>query len=109
MEWSEVAQLGLRYARIPLALLCVEAFYWFLTMPSDTLAPIQVSEAYLWNAITNFLYGEGASTLGMHNGWMTRIELNHPDFPGTFDHIALYVSDECAGVHEMISSPRWSL
>jgi exosortase/archaeosortase family protein len=102
MEWSEVAQLGLRYARIPLALLCVEAFYWFLTMPSDTLAPIQVSEAYLWNAITNFLYGEGASTLGMHNGWMTRIELNHPDFPGTFDHIALYVSDECAGVHEMI-------
>ena len=79
MEWSEVAQLGLRYARIPLALLCVEAFYWFLTMPSDTLAPIQVSEAYLWNAITNFLYGEGASTLGMHNGWMTRIELNHPD------------------------------
>lgn len=52
--------------------------------------------------MTNFLYGEGASTLAMHNGWMTRIELNHVDFPGSFDHIALYVSDECAGVHEMI-------
>ena len=102
LDWSEVAQLGLRYARIPLALICVEAFYWFLTMPSDTLAPIQVSEAWLWNELTNFLYGEGASTLGTHNGWMTRIELNHVAFPGTFDHIALYVSDECAGVHEMI-------
>ncbi|MEJ6562674.1 MAG: exosortase/archaeosortase family protein [Euryarchaeota archaeon] len=102
LDWSEVAQLGLRYAKIPLALLCVEAFYWFLTMPSDTLAPIQVSEAWLWHGLTNLLYGEGAATLGMHNGWMTRIELNHVDFPGSFNHIALYVSDECAGVHEMI-------
>jgi len=102
MEWSEVAQLGLRYARIPLALLFVEVFYWFLTMPSDTLAPIQVSEAWVWNELTNLIFGEGASTLGTHNGWTTRIELNHVDFPGSFDHIALYVSDECAGVHEMI-------
>ena len=102
LEWSEVGQLGLRYARIPLALLCVEAFYWFLTMPSDTLAPIQVSEAWIWNEMTNLIFGEGASTLGTHNGWTTRIELNHVSFPGSFDHIALYVSDECAGVHEMI-------
>ena len=102
MEWSEVAQLGLRYARIPLALLCVEAFYWFITMPSDTLGPIQVSEAWLWNELTNLIFGEGASTLSTHNGWLTRIELNHVDFPGSFNHVALYVSDECAGVHEMI-------
>jgi len=102
LEWSEVAQLGLRYARIPLALLCIEAFYWFLTQPSDTLAPIQVSEAWIWNELTNLIFGEGASTLGTHNGWTTRIELNHVAFPGSFDNIALYVSDECAGVHEMI-------
>lgn len=102
LEWSEVAQLGLRYARIPLALLCMEAFYWFLTQPSDTLAPIQVSEAWIWNELTNLIFGEGASILGTHNGWSTRIELNHSTFPGNFDNIALYVSDECAGVHEMI-------
>ena len=105
LEWSEVAQLGLRYARIPLALLCVEAFYWFLTQPSDTLAPIQVTEAWLWNALTNFLYSDGeyvASTLSTHNGWMTRIDLSHPNFPGSYDTVGLYVSDECAGVHEMI-------
>lgn len=102
LAWSEVGQLGLRYARIPLALLCVEAFYWFITMPSDTLGPIQVTEAWIWNEMTNLIFGEGASTLSTHNGWMTRIELNHVDFPGSFNHVALYVSDECAGVHEMI-------
>ena len=71
-------------------------------MPSDTLGPIQVTEAWIWNEMTNFIFGEGASTLSTHNGWMTRIELNHVDFPGSFNHVALYVSDECAGVHEMI-------
>ena len=101
MSWEEVGALGLRYAKIPLALICVEAFYWFLTMPSDTLAPIQVSEAWLWNEITNFLYGEGASTLSYHNGWLTRIDFYHPSFP-FFNTVGLYVSDECAGVHEMI-------
>ena len=105
LEWSEVAQLGLRYARIPLALLCVEAFYWFLTQPSDTLAPLQVTEAWLWNEITNLLYSDGeyvASSLSAHNGWMTRIDFVHADFPGPFQSVGLYVSDECAGVHEMI-------
>ncbi|MBL6884558.1 MAG: exosortase/archaeosortase family protein [Candidatus Poseidoniaceae archaeon] len=105
LAWSEVGQLGLRYARIPLALLLVEAFYWFLTQPSDTLAPIQVTEAWIWNEITNLLYSDGeyiASTLSTHNGWMTRIDFYHPKFPGNYDTVGLYVSDECAGVHEMI-------
>ena len=47
MSWQEVGELGLRYGRIPLALILVEAFYWFLTIPSDTLAPIQVTEAWM--------------------------------------------------------------
>lgn len=105
LTWSEVGQLGMRYARFPIALLCVEAFYWFLTQPSDTLAPIQVTEAWLWNAATNLLYSDGefvASTLSTHNGWLTRLDFTHPDFPGNYNTVALYVSDECAGVHEMI-------
>ncbi len=102
MTWKEVGELGLRYGRIPLALLLVEAFYWFLTLPSDTLAPIQVTEAWIWNEMTNMIYGEGSAVLSHHNGWLTRIDLQHAAFPGPFDSVGLYVSDECAGVHEMI-------
>ena len=68
MSWKEVGELGLRYGRIPLALLFVEALYWFLTIPSDTLAPIQVTEAWLWNEMTNFIFGEGSSVISHHNG-----------------------------------------
>ena len=102
MSWREVGELGLRYGRIPLALVIVEAFYWFLTLPSDTLAPIQVTEAWIWNELTNIIYGEGSAVISHHNGWLTRIDLVHVDFPGPYDSVGLYVSDECAGVHEMI-------
>ena len=102
MSWKEVGELGLRYGRIPAALLLVEAFYWFLTLPSDTLAPIQVTEAWIWNELTNLIYGEGSAVISHHNGWLTRIDLQHPSFPGPFNTVGLYVSDECAGVHEMI-------
>ena len=102
LSWKEVGELGLRYGRIPLALIMVEAFYWFLTMPSDTLAPIQVTEAWIWNEVTNLIYGEGSAVISHHNGWLTRIDLLHPNFPGPYDSVGLYVSDECAGVHEMI-------
>mgnify|MGYP003324671941 CR=1 FL=1 len=102
LSWKEVGELGLRYGRIPLALVVVEAFYWFLTLPSDTLAPIQVTEAWIWNELTNLIYGEGSAVLSHHNGWLTRIDLQHPAFPGPFDSVGLYVSDECAGIHEMI-------
>ena len=61
LSWKEVGELGLRYGRIPLALVLVEAFYWFLTMPSDTLALIQVTEAWIWNELTNLIYGEGSA------------------------------------------------
>ncbi len=102
MSWSEVAALGLRYGKYPLALLLVEAFYWFLTEPSDTLAPLQVLEAWLWHGITELIWGADAVSLSQHNGWTTRIDFHHSSFPGTFDSVGLYVSDECAGVHEMI-------
>ena len=102
MSWSEVGQLGLQYGKIPLALLAVEALYWFITQPSDTLAFIQVTEAYIWNEITQLMFGESASTLSSHSGWMTRIDFYHESFPGQFNSVGLYVSDECAGIHEMI-------
>jgi exosortase/archaeosortase family protein len=102
LSWPEVFQLGKRYLRIPLALIFAEALYWFLTMPSDSLALLQVTEAWVWHGLTNLLYGDGVATLSTHNGWMTRIDFHHPSFPGPFDSVGLYVSDECAGVHEMV-------
>jgi exosortase/archaeosortase family protein len=101
LSWAEVAHLGKSYMRIPFALLMVEAFYWFITQPKNTLGPIQVSVAWVWHKLTNLIYGDGASSLSSHDGWVTRVDLHHTAFPD-YDTISTYVSDECAGVHEMI-------
>ena len=74
LSTEEFIQLGMKYLKIPLALILVEAFYWFLTAPSNTLAPIQVAEAWMWNEIVQMIWGDGASALSMHNGWLTRID-----------------------------------
>ncbi|DAC27845.1 MAG TPA: hypothetical protein HA327_07580 [Candidatus Poseidoniaceae archaeon] len=102
MTWSEVFQLSKSYLKIPLALLFVEAIYWFITQPSNTLVPIQISEAWIWHGLTNLIYGEGTATLTTNNGWMTQVNLQNDLFPGALNTVALYVSDECAGVHEML-------
>ena len=100
LSWAEVANLGKTYLRIPAALLLVEAFYWFITQPTNTLGLIQESEAWIWYHLTELIYGPGSATLSEYNGWTTLVTLKHPDFWS--DQIRLYVSDECAGVHEMI-------
>ena len=64
LSWAEVAHLGKSYMRIPFALLMVEAFYWFITQPKNTLGPIQVSVAWVWHKLTNLFYGDGASSQG---------------------------------------------
>ncbi|MBT4066489.1 MAG: exosortase/archaeosortase family protein [Euryarchaeota archaeon] len=100
LSWGEFGTLARGYLRIPLALIIVEMFYWFITQPTNTLGVIQESEAWIWYQLTELIYGPGAATLSEYNGWTTLVTLQHPDF--YFDHIRLYVSDECAGVHEMI-------
>lgn len=100
LSWAEVAQLGRTYLKIPLALLLVEVFYWFITQPTNTLGLIQESEAWIWYHLTELIYGPGAATLSDYNGWTTLVTLQHPSF--NYDEIRLYVSDECAGVHEML-------
>ncbi|MEL0101251.1 MAG: exosortase/archaeosortase family protein [Euryarchaeota archaeon] len=100
MSWSEVAELARGYLRIPIALLLVEVFYWFITQPTNTLGLIQEFEAWIWFELTNLIYGPGTAILSDYNGWTTMVTLKHPDFWG--DSVYLYVSDECAGVHEMI-------
>ena len=104
LSWSEVLSLSKTYLKIPLALLFVEAIYWFITQPSNTLVPIQITEAWIWSGLTNIIYGEGTATLTTNNGWMTQVNLSNENFPGILDTVALYVSDECAGIHEMTVS-----
>ena len=56
MSWSEVAALARVYFRIPIALLLVEVFYWFITQPTNTLGVIQELEAWIWFQLTNLIY-----------------------------------------------------
>ncbi len=100
LSWSEVGVLARSYLRIPLALIFVELFYWYITQPTNTLGLLQESEAWIWYHLTEFIYGPGAATLSEYNGWNTMVTLKHTNFFG--DNIYLYVSDECAGLHEMI-------
>jgi len=75
MSWQEVFQLSKSYLKIPLALLFIEAVYWFITQPSNTLVPIQISEAWIWSELTNIIYGEVTATLTTNKGWMTQVNL----------------------------------
>ena len=84
-----------------LALIMVEAFYWFspclrIRWQSSRSRGLDLER------VTNLICGEGSAVISHHNGWLTRIDLQHPNFPGPYDSVGLYVSDECAGVHEMI-------
>ena len=100
LSWGEFGKLASGYLRIPLALVFVEMLYWFITQPTNTLGLIQESEAWIWYQLTELIYGPGSATLSEYNGWTTLVTLNHPDF--WYGEIRLYVSDECAGVHEML-------
>ena len=103
MTWGEVGKLSQKYLRIPLTLVFVELFYRFITWPRDTLAWIQVVEAYLWHWANLLIFGEGSSTLGTYNGWTTKVTLYNSNFPSIdSNEIVLYVSDECAGIHEIL-------
>ena len=91
MTWGEVLQLSKSYLKIPLALLFIEAIYWFITQPSNTLVPIQISEAYIWHELTNLIYGEGTATLTTNNGWMTQVNLQNEQFPGVLNLSLIHI------------------
>ena len=103
MTWTEVGKLSQKYLRIPIILIFVELFYRFITWPRDTLAWIQVIEAHIWHSVNLVLFGESSSSLGTYNGWTTKVTLYNVNFPAIdSNEIVLYVSDECAGIHEIL-------
>ena len=100
LSWAEVADLGQNLSEDTCSTFVGRSIYWFITQPTNTLGLIQESEAWIWYHLTELIYGPGSATLSEYNGWTTLVTLKHPDFWA--DQIRLYVSDECAGVHEMI-------
>ena len=101
---DEFIEMGKKYLIIPISLVFVEIIYKILTASQDTLAWIQVFEAKLWNKLNHLIFGKDSSTLVEHkNGLMTQVELYNSNFPDiTNNIIPLYVSDECAGIHEIL-------
>ncbi|RAH15764.1 MAG: hypothetical protein CMB56_002830 [Methanobacteriota archaeon] len=102
---KELIQMGKKYLLIPTGLLLVEIIYMILTSSQDTLAGIQEIVARIWNNLNQTIYGDETSTLLMYGdtGLMTKVELYNPNFPDLQNNtIDFYVSDECAGVHEML-------
>ena len=102
---EEFIEMGKKYLLIPAGLLFVEIIYMILTASQDTLSGIQEFVAKLWNKLNQTIYGEETSNLSTYGdtGLMTKVELYNINFPELQNNtIDFYVSDECAGVHEML-------
>ncbi len=74
-------------------------FRWFIE-PANTLLPLQLVEAWLWSTISEFIWHGSTELVAHSTGPMTQVNLLHPDFVDGY--IPLYVSDECAGLHEFL-------
>jgi len=97
---EEFAEMAYGFLRIPVALILVEMIYWWATEPSNSVEPYQASLASIWSIISNMIW-EGSITQTMHTtDAFTQINLHHPNFNGGI--VPVYVSDECAGLHEVI-------
>ena len=105
ISMQEFLEMGKKYLLIPAGLLFVEIIYMILTSSQDTLAGIQEFVAKIWNKLNQIIYGNDTSTLSMYGdtGLKTKVELHNINFPELQNNtIDFYVSDECAGVHEML-------
>lgn len=100
MSWAEVGEQAYGYLRIPVALLLVEAVYWWATDTSNSFEPYQAGLASLWTGLSNMIW-EGSATLTTHDtGALTQVNLNHATFQGGY--VPVFVSDECVGLHEIV-------
>lgn len=101
LSWPEVGELAYGYLRIPLALILVEVVYWWATDPAASFETYQRAIATVWVGISN-LFWPGSAELAFHGpsqAW-TGVNLFDSSFQGGMER--LYVSDECAGIHEIV-------
>ena len=81
-------------------LIFVELGYRWLVKPANTLLPLQLIEAWVWTFLSNIFWPGSAELVYHSSGVPTQVNLIHSSFYGGF--IPLYVSDECAGIHEIV-------
>ena len=101
LSWSEVGEMAYGYLRIPLALIIVEALYWWATDPAASFEAYQTALAWMWVGLSNIIWPGSAELVfhGPSQAW-TGVNLYDPAFQGGMER--MYVSDECAGMHEIV-------
>ena len=89
------------YLRIPLALIIVEALYWWATDPAASFEAYQTALAWMWVGLSNIIWPGSAELVfhGPSQAW-TGVNLYDSAFQGGMER--MYVSDECAGMHEIV-------
>ena len=89
------------YLRIPLALIIVEALYWWATDAAASFEAYQTALAWIWVGLSNIIWPGSAELVfhGPSQAW-TGVILYDPAFQGGMER--MYVSDECAGIHEIV-------
>ena len=101
LSWSEVGEMAYGYLRIPLALIIVEALYWWATAPAASFEAYQTALAWMWVGLSNIIWPGSAELVfhGPSQAW-TGVNLYDSAFQGGMER--MYVSDECAGMHEIV-------
>jgi|ETNmetMinimDraft_4_1059912.scaffolds.fasta_scaffold15199_3 exosortase/archaeosortase family protein len=99
LSWAEVGEMAYGYLRIPIVLVIVEVIYWWSTDPAASFEPYQRGIATIWVAISN-LFWPGSAELVFHGPSQAWTGVNLSLDSGIVER--LYVSDECAGIHEII-------
>ena len=101
LSWSEVGEMAYGYLRIPMALIMVQAVYWWFTEPDASLEPFQVLLAWLWSGCSNVIWPGSAELVfhGPSQSW-TGVNLLGSGFINGM--VPLYVDAECAGVNEVL-------
>jgi len=101
LSWSEVGEMAYGYLRIPVALIGVQAVYWWATEPDASLEPFQVLLAWLWTGCSNLIWPGSAELVfhGPSQSW-TGVNLFGSGFIN--GEVPLYVDAECAGINEVL-------
>ncbi len=100
LSWAEVGEMAYGYLRIPLALAFVEIIYWWATDTPNSFEPYQAGIASLWVALADIIWPNAFELMRYENGALTQVVMSHDTFYG--GEVAVYVSDECVGIHETI-------
>ncbi len=101
VSWSEIFE-RLKIIGIVVAILMVaDLFYRWLTFPNDSFLIYQEALTWIWYHTHSLIFGPESISYVSTDGPATIIQFNHSSLVGTGIY-PLWVSDECAGIHEIV-------